>query len=112
MWIAPRQNERTVDDQKPMNNIRKGKDEGNPITEFVVEDRADRVFVSFKTLHEAIDSVKRSGDTPHVARVRLVLDHQTSRRRSSGRQPIPERRSEAVGRLCNVGVAPNSPSCT
>jgi hypothetical protein len=52
----------------------KGKEEGSPITDYVVEYQADRVLASFKTQHQAIDWAKRSGGTLHVARVRHLND--------------------------------------
>ena len=52
----------------------KGKAEGQPITDFVVEDRADHVLVTFTTQKEAIDWAKKNGHSPHVARVRHLND--------------------------------------
>jgi hypothetical protein len=48
----------------------KGRQEGDPIDDYVVEDHADHVLGTFKTQHEAIAWAKQSGHTPHVARVR------------------------------------------
>jgi hypothetical protein len=48
----------------------KGWAEGSAISDFVVEDHADRVLATFKTQKEAIDWAKKNGHTPHVARVR------------------------------------------
>ena len=48
----------------------KGRTEGSPITDYVVEDHADHVLGTFKTQREAIDWAKRNGHAPHVARVR------------------------------------------
>lgn len=52
----------------------KGKPEGSPITEYVVEDHADHVLARFATQEEAIKWAKKHGDTPHVARVRHLND--------------------------------------
>ena len=46
----------------------KGKQEGSPITDFVVEDHADHVLATLKTQEEAIQWARSHG--PHVARVR------------------------------------------
>ena len=48
----------------------KGRPEGDPIEDYVVEDRADHVLKTFKTQHEAIEWAKKNGHSPHVARVR------------------------------------------
>ena len=52
----------------------KGRQEGSPITDYVVEDHADHVLGTFRTQHEAIDWAKRNGHNPHVARVRHLND--------------------------------------
>lgn len=52
----------------------KGLSEGDPITSFVVEDRANHVLQTFDTQDEAIGWAKRNGHTPHVARVRRLND--------------------------------------
>jgi hypothetical protein len=52
----------------------KGKTEGGPITDFVVEDHADHVLGVYKTQKEAIDWSRAHGHTPHVARVRHLND--------------------------------------
>jgi hypothetical protein len=52
----------------------KGNAEGQPITDFVVKDHADRVLATFKTQKEAIDWAKNNGHSPHVARVRHLND--------------------------------------
>jgi hypothetical protein len=52
----------------------KGKAEGSPITDYVVEDHADHVLVTFKTQREAIEWAKKNGHTPRVARVRHLND--------------------------------------
>jgi hypothetical protein len=52
----------------------KGRPEGSPITDFVVEDHADHVLDTFKTQHEAIDWARRQGHHPLVARVRHLND--------------------------------------
>jgi hypothetical protein len=48
----------------------KGRQEGTPIDDYVVEDHADHVLGTLKTQHEAIAWAKKEGHTPHVARVR------------------------------------------
>lgn len=52
----------------------KGRPEGSPIDDFVVEDHANHVLAAFKTQREAIDWAKRNGHSPHVARVRHLND--------------------------------------
>ncbi len=52
----------------------KGKPEGSPITDYVVEDHADHVLHTSSTQKEAIDWSKNKGHTPHVARVRHLND--------------------------------------
>jgi hypothetical protein len=52
----------------------KGRPEGSPIADYVLEDHADHVLASFKTQHEAIDWAKKNGHTAHVARVRHLSD--------------------------------------
>jgi len=58
----------------------KGKAEGSPITDFVVEDHAGHALATFKTQKEAIDWAKKNGHSPHVARVRhlTIRKSQTS----------------------------------
>ncbi len=51
-----------------------GRSEGSPITDYVVEDRADSVLHTSSTQKEAIDLSKRNGHEPHVARVRHLND--------------------------------------
>ena len=48
----------------------KGRPDGSPIDDYVVEDHADHVLATCKTQHEAIDWAKKNGHAPHVARVR------------------------------------------
>ena len=48
----------------------KGRPEGSPIDDFVVEDGAARVLKTFKTQKEAIEWAKEQGHHPLVARVR------------------------------------------
>jgi hypothetical protein len=48
----------------------KGRAEGSPISDYVVEDGADRVLKTFSTQKEAIDWAKQQGHHPLVARVR------------------------------------------
>ena len=52
----------------------KGKAEGSPITDFVVEDHADKVLHTSDTQKNAIDWSKKNGHSPHVARVRDLND--------------------------------------
>ncbi len=52
----------------------KGRPEGDPITDYVVEDHANHVLGDFKTQKEAIDWAKKNGHSPHVARVRHLND--------------------------------------
>jgi hypothetical protein len=52
----------------------KGRREGDPIDDYVVEDHADHVLATFKTQHEAIDWAKKNGHVPHVACVRHLSD--------------------------------------
>lgn len=49
----------------------KGRPEGSPINEYVVEDSADHVLKITSTQKEAIDWAKANGHSPHVARVPL-----------------------------------------
>jgi hypothetical protein len=48
----------------------KGRQEGSPIEDYVVEDHADSVLATFKTQHDAVAWAKKEGHSPHVARVR------------------------------------------
>jgi hypothetical protein len=43
----------------------KGRPEGDPIDDYVVEDHADHVPATFKTQREAIDWAKKNGHTAH-----------------------------------------------
>lgn len=52
----------------------KGRPEGSPISDYVVEDHADHVLATCKTQKEAIDWAKANGHSPHVARVRHLND--------------------------------------
>ena len=52
----------------------KGRPEGDPIDDYVVEDHADHVLATFKTQREAIEWAKKNGHTAHVARVRHLND--------------------------------------
>jgi hypothetical protein len=52
----------------------KGRPEGSPITDFVVEDHADHVLATFKTQEEAIQWARSHSHAPHVARVRHLND--------------------------------------
>ena len=48
----------------------KGRPEGSPIADYVVEDHADHVLGVFPTQHQAISAAKAAGHSPLVARVR------------------------------------------
>jgi hypothetical protein len=52
----------------------KGRPEGDPIDDYVVEDRTGKVFASFGTQHEAIDWAKKNGHVSLIARVRHLSD--------------------------------------
>ncbi len=52
----------------------KGRPEGSPITDYVVEDQSDHVLGTFKTQHEAVTWAKQQGHAPLVARVRYLND--------------------------------------
>jgi hypothetical protein len=52
----------------------KGKPEGTPITNYVVEDHADHVLETCKTQEEAIEWAKKNGHSAHIARVRHLND--------------------------------------
>jgi hypothetical protein len=52
----------------------KGRPEGGPIDDYVVEDHADHVLGTFKTQHEAVTWALKNGHAPHVARVRHLND--------------------------------------
>jgi hypothetical protein len=55
----------------------KGRPDGSPIDDYVVEDHADHVLATFKTQHEAIHWATSNGHIPHVARVRHLNDKKT-----------------------------------
>ena len=52
----------------------KGRPEGHPIDDYVVEDHADHPLATFKTQNEAIDWARGQGHSPLVARVRHLND--------------------------------------
>ena len=52
----------------------KGRPEGSPITDYVVETQGDQALIVTRTQQEAIDWAKRNGHSPHVARVRHLND--------------------------------------
>jgi hypothetical protein len=52
----------------------KGRIDGSPITDYVVEDHADHVLGTFKTQHDAIAWAKSQNHSPLVARVRELND--------------------------------------
>lgn len=52
----------------------KGRADGSPIRDYVVENHADHALGTFKTQREAIDWAKQQGRFPLVARVRHLND--------------------------------------
>lgn len=52
----------------------KGRPEGSPIDDYVVEDHANSMLHTARTQGEAITWAKSKGHTPHVARVRHLND--------------------------------------
>lgn len=52
----------------------KGRADGSPIDDYVVEDHTDHVLHTADTQHEAIAWAKRQGHHPLVARVRHLND--------------------------------------
>ena len=52
----------------------KGRPEGSPVTDYVVETAGDHVLHTTSTQHDAITWAKNNGHTPHVARVRHLND--------------------------------------
>ena len=52
----------------------KGRPEGDPITDYVVEDHADHTLQTCKTQEEAIEWAKKHGHSPLIARVRHLND--------------------------------------
>lgn len=52
----------------------KGRPEGSPIEDYVVEDHADHELGKFKTQKEAIEWAKGKGHSPLAARVRHLND--------------------------------------
>jgi len=52
----------------------KGRPEGSAIQDYVVEDHADHLLGTFGTQGEAIAWAKKTGHSPHVARVRHLND--------------------------------------
>jgi hypothetical protein len=52
----------------------KGRQEGDAIEDFVVEEEGDRVLKTFKTQAAAIVWAKSMGHSPNVARVRHLND--------------------------------------
>ena len=46
----------------------KGRPEGTPITDYIVEDGTNHPLASFKSQHEAIEWAKSKGHAPLVAR--------------------------------------------
>jgi len=55
----------------------KGRPEGSPIEDYVVEDHADHVIAAFDTQAAAITWAKDNGHRPLVARVRHLNDKKT-----------------------------------
>ena len=52
----------------------KGRPEGSPVEDYVVEDHADHVLSTHNTQQEAIDWAKKHGELPLIARVRHLND--------------------------------------
>jgi hypothetical protein len=52
----------------------KGRQQGAPIDDYVVEDHVDHVLHTAMTQHEAIEWAKKNHHEPHVARVRHLND--------------------------------------
>jgi hypothetical protein len=52
----------------------KGRPDGSPITDYVVEDHADHVLHTSPRQDDAIRWAKANGHSPHVARVRHLND--------------------------------------
>src|SRR5262249_44378860 len=52
----------------------KGRPDGDPIDDYVVEDHADHVLATLKSQREAIEWARQNGHSPHVARVRHLND--------------------------------------
>src|SRR6516165_3292162 len=52
----------------------KGKPAGSPITDYIVETRADHVLGTFRTQEAATHWARIHGHSPHVARVRHLND--------------------------------------
>ena len=55
----------------------KGRKEGDPIDDYVVEDHANHVLATFKTQHDAIEWARKQGHHPLVARVRHLNNRST-----------------------------------
>jgi hypothetical protein len=52
----------------------KGRIDGSPITDYVVEDHADHVLATFNNQHDAAQWAKSQGHAPLIARVRELSD--------------------------------------
>jgi len=52
----------------------KGRADGSPIDDYVVETQGDQQLGTFRTQADAITWSKSNGHTPHVARVRHLND--------------------------------------
>jgi len=52
----------------------KGRPEGDPVSDYLVEDHADDVLGTFKTQHEAVAWAHQNGHQPLIARVRHLND--------------------------------------
>lgn len=61
----------------------KGRHEGDPIDDHVVDDHADHVLATFNTQREVIEWAKKNGHILHVAPVR----HLNDKKRSDHRRP-------------------------
>ena len=75
-WLAadPIDNTAPAASNQPASDVPKGRPEGLPIEDYVIEDHADHVLGTFKTQEEAIRWAKKEGHSPLVARVRHLND--------------------------------------
>jgi hypothetical protein len=91
----------------------KGRDEGSPITDYVVEDHADHPLATLKMQKEAIEWAHKNGHTPNVARVRHLNDkkggvpderHRTQSHTSWAAEALsPNRSPPRLSISCGVG---------
>jgi hypothetical protein len=67
----------------------KGRPEGSPIEDYVVEEQGDRVLKTFRTQAAAIAWAKSEGHSPHVARVSPTSPRPSPSRRRHKAHPSP-----------------------